>query len=323
MSITRRGFGLFAGAGLAGFAASTLTASRSFGADGLGELKVGYQKAGLLALARREKSLETQFAAQGTTVKWVEFASGPPLLEALNVGAVDIGWTGDAPPIFAQAAGANLVYIAAAPSNGKGEAILVKADSPIQSVADLKGKKILVTKGSSAHNLTVAALEKAGVAWADVTPIYLSPADAAAAFATGSADAWAIWDPFLALAESRQTLRQLTTTADTIAVNTYLLANKSFASSHPAAITDIVKALTGTADWANAHRGEVAQALSEITGVPIGPQTIAVDRANYAILPLTDAIVAGQQTTADRFQKLGLIPKPIVVRDIVWSAPKA
>ncbi|MCX5497814.1 aliphatic sulfonate ABC transporter substrate-binding protein [Kaistia dalseonensis] len=323
MKLTRRGFGLLAGAGLAGLAGTTISPVPSRAAEPLKELKVGYQKAGLLALARREKSIEKQLAASGTSVKWVEFASGPPLLEALNVGAVDIGWTGDAPPIFAQAAGANLVYIAAAPSNGKGEAIIVKDGSPVQSVADLKGKKIAVTKGSSAHNLAVAALEKAGVAWADITPVYLSPADAAAAFANDSVDAWSIWDPFLALAESRQKVRQLTTTADTIAVNTYLLANRTFATDHPEAVVEIVKALGGTAEWANAHRGEVAQALSEITGVPIGPQTVAVDRAAYAILPLTDAIIAGQQTTADRFQKLGLIPKPIVVREIVWTSPKA
>ncbi|MBN8997947.1 MAG: ABC transporter substrate-binding protein, partial [Rhizobiales bacterium] len=195
--------------------------------------------------------------------------------------------------------------------------------SPVRSVADLKGKKIAVTKGSSAHNLTVAALEKAGVAFADITPVYLSPADAAAAFTNDSVDAWAIWDPFLALAESRQPVRQLTTTADTVEVNTYLLANKTFADRNPAAIGEIVTALDGVARWASDNRGEVAAAFSEITGVPIQPQTVASNRASFAILPLSDAIIAGQQTTADRFQRLGLIPRPIVVRDIVWTAPKA
>lgn len=321
--LNRRTFGLLAASSLAAAAVPVFGLSRAHAAEPFKELKVGYQKTGLLALARRQQSLEKQFAAQGASVKWVEFASGPPLLEALNVGAVDIGWTGDAPPIFAQAAGANLVYIAAAPSNGNGEAIIVKDGSPIQSVADLKGKKIAVTKGSSAHNLTVAALEKVGVAFSDVTPIYLSPADAAAAFANDSVDAWAIWDPFLALAESRQKTRQLTTTAATHDVNTYLLANKSFADANPAAVGEIIKGLSSAADWASANPGDVASALSEITGVPIGPQTVAVNRGAFAILPLSDAVVAGQQKTADRFYNLKLIPKPIVVRDIIWSAPKA
>ncbi len=323
MTMTRRSFNRIAGASLASLALGIAASGRALAADALPTLKIGYQKAGLLALARRQQAFETAFQPLGTSVTWVEFASGPPLLEALNAGAVDIGWTGDAPPIFAQAAGANLVYIGAAPSNGKGEAIIVKEDAPIASVAELKGRKIAVTKGSSAHNLTVAALEKAGVAFADVTPIYLSPADAAAAFANDSVDAWAIWDPFLALAESRAKVRQLTTTAATLEVNTYLLANKSFAEAHPAAIATIITALGATADWANAHRSEVAAALSEITGVPIGPETIAVDRASYGIFALSDVVIAGQQATADRFHKLGLIPKPITVRDIVWQAPRA
>lgn len=321
--ITRRHFGLLAGSGLAAIATTTLTARAARADDASKALRIGYQKAGLLAVARRQKSIEKRLEADGVAVTWVEFAAGPPLLEALNVGAIDFGWTGDAPPIFAQAAGADLVYVGAAPSNGKGEAIIVKDGSPAKTVADLKGKKIAVTKGSSAHNLLVAALEKAGIAFADITPVYLSPADAAAAFASDSVDAWSIWDPFLALAEARQPVRQLTTTADTIAVNTYLLANKTFANANPAIVTGTIAGLADTADWANANRADVSAALTEITGVPSGPQTVAVERAVYGILPLTDAIVAGQQATADRFFKLGLIPKQIAVADAVWSAPKA
>ena len=322
MILSRRRFALLSASALAA-ATLGLAGGHARAAGKLATLKVGYQKGGLLALVRRRGAFEAAFANEGTTVSWVEFASGPPLLEALNAGAVDIGWTGDAPPIFAQAAGANLVYIGAAPSNGKGEAIIVKEGSPITDIAGLKGKKVAVTKGSSAHNLTVAALEKVGLAFSDVTPVYLSPADAAAAFANDSVDAWAIWDPFLALAEARQPVRQITTTAATHEVNTYILANRSFADAHPEAVAGIIAALTATAEWANGHRDEVAGALSEITGVPIGPETVTVGRATYAIYPLTGAIVAGQQKTADRFLKLGLIPKPITVRDIVWQAPKA
>lgn len=321
--ITRRHFGLLAGTGIAGIVA-TLLAGRPAQAENASKaLRIGYQKAGLLAVARREKTIEKRLEADGVDVTWVEFAAGPPLLEALNVGSIDFGWTGDAPPIFAQAAGANLVYVGAAPSNGKGEAIIVKEGSPVKTVADLKGKKIAVTKGSSAHNLLVAALEKAGVAFADIQPVYLSPADAAAAFASDSVDAWSIWDPFLALAEARQPVRLLTTTAATVDVNTYLLANKDFANANPSIVTTTIAGLSDTADWANANRGEIAKALSEITGVPIGPQTVAVDRAVFGILPLSDAIIAGQQVTADRFFKLGLIPKQIVVSDAIWNAPKA
>ena len=321
--ITRRHFGLLAGTAIGGLAPTTQAGRPAHAANEAKTLRIGYQKAGLLAVARRERTIEKRLEADGTTVSWVEFAAGPPLLEALNVGSIDFGWTGDAPPIFAQAAGAALVYVGAAPSNGKGEAILVKDGSPVKAVADLRGKKVAVTKGSSAHNLLVAALEKAGLAFADIEAVYLSPADAAAAFANDSVDAWSIWDPFLALAESRQPVRLLTTTAETVAVNTYLLANKGFAAANPGLVTAAIAGLTDTADWANANRGDVAAALSEITGVPIGPQTVAVDRAVFGILPLTDEIIAGQQATADRFFKLGLIPQTITVADAVWTAPKA
>ncbi|MEP9375105.1 sulfonate ABC transporter substrate-binding protein [Aquabacter sp. CN5-332] len=287
------------------------------------EFRIGFQKAGLPVITRQQKLIEKQLEPQGIAVKWVEFTAGPPLLEALNAGAVDVGWTGDAPPIFAQAAGANLVYVAALPSNGAGEGILVPADSPIKSVAELKGKKVGVTKGSSAHNLLVAALERAGVSFSDITPVYLSPADAAAAFASGKIDAWSIWDPFFAIAELRGKPRVLTTTKDELNVNTYFLANKTFATAHPSIVLKAVDALKQSAAWADANRPEVAKVLAEVTGVDIAAQTRAADRQVFGIYPITDAIIAGQQQTADRFFKLGLIPRAIVVKDAVWVRPQS
>ncbi|TIU46010.1 MAG: sulfonate ABC transporter substrate-binding protein, partial [Mesorhizobium sp.] len=156
-NLTRRAFGV----GLltaAAFAASFGTTSPAAAQD-LKAFNIGYQKTGLPVIARQQQIIEKALADKGVTVKWVEFTAGPPLVEALNVGAIDVGWTGDAPPIFGQSAGANIVYAAALPSNGEGEAIFVKPASPIQSLADLKGKRIGVGKGTSAHNLVVAALE--------------------------------------------------------------------------------------------------------------------------------------------------------------------
>lgn len=290
---------------------------------GVKEFRIGFQKAGLPVITRQQQLIEKELAPQGVSVKWVEFASGPPLLEALNAGAVDVGWTGDAPPIFAQAAGANLVYVAALPSNGAGEGILVPADSPIKSLADLKGRKVAVTKGSSAHNLLVAALERAGVPFADITPVYLSPADAAAAFASGKVDAWSIWDPFFAIAELRHAPRVLTTTKDELKVNTYFLANKTFATAHPAVVLKAEGALKQSAAWANANKAEVAKVLAEVTGVDPAAQARAAERAEFGIFPLTDEVVASQQQTADRFFRLGLIPRAIVVKEAVWVRPQS
>lgn len=301
--------------------AATFATLHGAAAEPLKELRVGFQKTSLPVIAQQQKLIEKSLAPEGTTVKWVEFTAGPPLVEALNVGSIDLGWTGDAPPIFGQSAGANFVYVAALPSNGKGEAIFVKPDSPIRSVADLKGHKVGVTKGSSAHNLLAVALEKAGVPYSEITPVYLSPADAAAAFASDKIDAWAVWDPFFAIAETRYHPRVLATTAETVKANTYFLANRTFAKDHPKVVETVIADLAKAAEWADANRGKVAEALHEVTGVPLAAQKIAADRQVFGIGPLTPEIIAGQQQTADRFAKLGLIPKEIVVSEYVWTAP--
>ncbi|GJD51404.1 Putative aliphatic sulfonates-binding protein [Methylobacterium crusticola] len=312
-ALTRRGFARLGAAALA----LGLRPARAEGSPK--ELRIGFQKAGLPVVARRQGPIEARLAGQGRSVRWVEFTAGPPLLEAMNVGAVDVGWTGDAPPIFAQAAGAAIVYVAALPSNGAGEAVIVKPGSPVAALADLRGRKVGFTKGSSSHNLTVAALERAGVPYQDITPVYLSPADAAAAFARDAIDAWTIWDPFLAIAQQRHQPRLLATSRDVLDVKTYFLANKGFAAANPDTLRAVLAGLAEAAAWANGHRGEVAATLAEVTGVDLAAQTLAANRTEFGIEPITEAIVAGQQATADRFHRLGLIPRAIAVREAVWT----
>ena len=172
-------------------------------------VRIGFQKYGKLILLKSKGSLEKKLEPLGFKVTWTEFPAGPQLLEALNVGAIDFGNTGEAPPIFAQAAGAPLVYVAHEPPAPRGEAILVPKDSPIKTVADLKGKKVALNKGSNVHYLLVKALEKAGVKYSDIEPTFLPPADARAAFEKGAVDAWVIWDPFQAAAEAATGARTL------------------------------------------------------------------------------------------------------------------
>ncbi len=254
----------------------------------------------------------------------MEFAAGPPLVEALNVGAIQLGWTGDAPPIFGQSAGSAIVYVAALPSNGEGEAVFTKSDSGIQSIADLKGKKVGVGKGTSAHNLLVAALEANGLKLSDIEVVYLSPADAAAAFASDAIVAWAVWDPFFAIAETKYQPTILARSSEVLKVNTYFLANRDFAADadNAAVITATVAALGAAAAWADANRDKVAATVAEVTGVPIEAQTLAVNRAKFGIYPITPEIIAGQQATADRFFALGLIPTAVKIADAIWVAPK-
>jgi sulfonate transport system substrate-binding protein len=309
---------------LAGGIATVLAAlvGRPMLANTVREFRIGYQKNGVLVIARQQEVLEKRLAKYGVSVKWVEFSSGPPMLEAMNAGAVDFGQVGDTPPIFAQAGGAAIVYVAGQPiTNGQG--ILVRPDSNIATLSDLKGKRVGVAKGSSAHNVTVAALEKARLSFNDITPVYLSPPDAAAAFARGDIDAWAIWDPYFAIGELKGGGRVLVQASEIAKTNSFYIANRGFAARQPQLLRDVIDALSDTALWAEAHRDQIARALTDVTGVDIEIQTVAAQRSSFAIGKITDDIIATQQAVADRFYRLGLIPRPIVLREAVWVAPQS
>jgi len=281
------------------------------------EFRVGYQKGGILSVAKDQSALEQRLKALGVEgVKWVEFQFGPPLLEAIDFGTV-----GDTPPIFAQAAGAKVVYVAVTPAAQS--ALLVPEGSSIRTLADIKGKKIAFARGSSAHNFTVQLLAKAGLAYTDIVPAYLTPSDAVAAFSRGSVDAWVVWDPYFALAERRQKAHVVATTRDVADSNSFYLANSDFAAKYPQVLAAVIDELTKVTAWAAQNRDKLAAAISAVTGVELEAQRIAVDRADIAVRKITPAVIAQQQEIADAFLKLGLIPKPIVVRDAVWSPPGA
>ncbi len=285
-------------------------------------LRIGYQKNGILVVAKQQGAIEERLAPLDYRVRWVEFSFGPPLLEALALDGIDFGQTGDARPIFAQAARSSLVYAAAQEAGGSGAGILLPKGSAIAALADLKGKRVAFAKASSAHNLTVAALEKAGLSYADIEAVTLAPADAAAAFARGSIDAWTIWDPYYAIAEAGEGVRVLAS-ADAIArQNNFFLASRPFAETRPAVLSAAIDALGDVAAWCTRNRGEVVALLSQGTGVPLAATRRAVDRTDYVLGPMNDRLIAEQQAIADRFHALRLIPKPIRVADAVWARPE-
>jgi sulfonate transport system substrate-binding protein len=220
MTITRRGI-IVGALILASFA---VTPAQAQSTDRPAEIRIGTQKGGFFPAVRQRHTVEDAFKPLGIEIKWIDFQFGPPLLEAINVGAVDFGFVGDSPPIFAQAGGARIRYVAAVKSDGNTQAIIVPKDSPIKTVADLMGKRIAFGKGSSAHNLLVAALEKAGLSYGDITPAPLAPADATAAFLKGSVDAWSIWDPYLALAELKENARIIAFDKDVHKPNAFYIA---------------------------------------------------------------------------------------------------
>jgi aliphatic sulfonates family ABC transporter substrate-binding protein len=282
------------------------------------QFRIGYQKNGILVVARQLRAIENRLRPLGVSVTWTEFSFGPPLLEAMRLGSLDFGTVGDTPPIFAQAAHADLLYVAAASSGSSSAAILLPPGSSLLTLADLKGKRVAFARGSAAHNLTVAALEKAGLTLSDIQPIQLAPADAAAAFARGSVDAWTIWDPYYAIAEVQPGVRILAKSSDITPQNSFYLSSRAYAQANDSVIEAVIDELAKVAAWSNAHRGEVAQLLADGTGVPLDAMQRAVARSTYVIGPMTGEIVRQQQQVADRFQRLGLIPAHVNIADITW-----
>jgi sulfonate transport system substrate-binding protein len=277
-------------------------------------LRIGYQKYGTLVLLKARGSLEKRLSPLHVEVKWTEFPAGPQLLEGLNVGSIDFGIAGEAPPIFAQAAGADLVYVGNEPPASAGEAILVPKDSPIKTVAELKGKKVALNKGSNVHFLLVKLLERAGINYNDIDTIFLTPADARAAFERGSVDAWAIWEPFLAAAQRQTGARILADGNGVVSNHQFFLASRSYALKRADVVAIVLEELAAVDQWAKTNPKQAAAALQPQIGLDQATLELALSRGGYGVTPVSDPVLAEQQRIADAFYHLKLIPKHINVR---------
>ena len=288
----------------------------------LQQLRIGFQKSAVnLVVLKQQGALEKRFP--NTKVQWIEFPAGPQLLEALAVGSLEFGLTGDSPPVFAQAAGKDLFYVGAEPAKPLSSAILVKLDSPIRTLADLKGKRIALQKGSSSHYLLVRAVEKAKLSWSEITPIYLPPSDARAAFERGSVDAWVIWDPYYAATELDIKPRVLATGQDLSANRSFYLASRPFVQSHQQALVALLDELTLADAYVQSNRKEAAQLIADFSGLNLATVHLFVNRRPRSpVGPLSPATVADQQRVADAFFAQGLIPKAVQVSQIVWQPPR-
>lgn len=260
-------------------------------------------------------TLEKELGKKGITVEWKEFQAGPALVEALNAGTIDFGRTGDSPPIFAQAADAPFVYIAAGKPKFNGSAILVKDNSPINSVKDLKGKTVGFAKGSSSHYLLIKGLEKAGLDYADIVPAFLAPGDGRVAFEKGNIDAWVVWDPFTSAAEIGSGARMLVNGEGLTTDRDFFLASTTFAKESPKIIAQILDEIQRSSDWANSHHQELVEMLAPILKIDEQSLEIAVKRRVYGVDEIDGQIMKEQQEIADTFFRLGIIPKAINVRD--------
>jgi len=282
-------------------------------------VRIGHQKFDPFTLVKARAGLEKRLQPLGVSVEWKEFQSGPPMLEALNVGSIDIGRTGDAPPVFAQAANAPLLYIGGSAPKDRSSGILVPTNSAIQTLADLRGKKIAFTKGSSANYLLAKALKSAGIKWTDIEPTNLTPADARAAFQQGNVDAWVIWDPFYAAAQAQKDVRVVKDSKGLAANRDFYLANQSFVYPNFKIIEAIREETQAVATWADANPAEVVKILAPILNVDVSILDVVTRRRSYGFEPIQADMVAEQQEIADSFFELGLIPKQLKVEEVVWK----
>ncbi|MFJ8636754.1 ABC transporter substrate-binding protein [Streptomyces sp. NPDC093568] len=294
-------------------------AGTSTDVDGQGSLtlNVGDQKGGSEAILRAAGELKNL----DYKIKWSTFTSGPPLLEAVNAKAVDIGGVGNTPPVFAAGAGSKITAVAAFKGTSKGDAILVPSDSTLTAPEQLKGKSIAVAQGSSANYQLVASLKAAGLGLSDVDVKYLQPADALAAFTAGKVDAWAVWDPYTSQVLLSKKGRVLTTGDGITNGLTFQVAAPSALKDKKkaAAIKDYLERLRRATSWVYEHQEEWAKVWAKDTGLPYEVALASVKRTNATRISVAvdKPLIASEQEIADTFTGLKLIPSNVDFGDFV------
>lgn len=286
-------------------------------------LNIGYQKYGLLPVIKERGELEAALKDQNIQVKWVEFPGGPQLLEGLNVGSVSFGEVGEAPPIFAQAANSNLVYVANQPATPRAEALIVQKNSNIKDIQQLKGKRVALNKGSNVHYLLLKILEKNHLTLDDIEVVYLPPSDARAAFERGAVDAWVIWDPFFAAAEHQIGARVLASGEGNANNYQFYMADRKFVEQNPEIIQTVVQELNEASDWIASNKDEAAQLLVKPTGLDYKILQTSIGRMSFGVYPISTEVAQHQQKVADVFHQQKLIPNKINIQAaIIAPTPK-
>lgn len=284
------------------------------------ELRIGYQRFGNLGVLKARQLLEQSFEALGVNVLWSEYPAGPQLLQALSNDEIDFGTTGEAPPIFAQAKDNALLYVAWEPPAPRSVAMVVPNASDIRTPEQLRGKRIALNKGSNVHWLLVQILEEAGLGLDDVKVVYAPPKYPLTASDYLAADAWMMWDPVLSAAERSGTLRVLASGEGRVNNHQFYITRRQYALQNEEVIVGIVAALVKTGKFIDRHRQEAAQLLASELGLDVGSLACALARRSHQTREMDMQAVRAQQTIADRFYALGLLSRPVAVREAIWYA---
>lgn len=282
-------------------------------------IRIGWQKGSDLAVIKARGVFEHTLEQHGIAVRWIEFPAGPQMLEALNVGGIDLGIVGETPPVFAQAASGNLLYVGVEPPAPEAEALLVPKSSPIRTLSDLKGRRIVFNRGSNVHYLLVQLLHKAHLSYDDVKVSYLTPSDAFAAFQHGDVDAWVIWDPYAAAAIAQTGARVLADARGVANNYQFYIGTRSFAHAHPDTLKFVLAQLNAESLWVGQHQEAAAKIIAPQISVPVPVAESSLAHSSYGVKPLDTSVVASQQRIADTFFDLKLIPKRIDIASAVWQ----
>ena len=285
-------------------------------------VRIGYQKFNTLNILKGTGQLEKALAPAGVTVEWREFLGGSQLAEALSANAIDFGHASDGIGVFQQASGKGLVYLAAESPYPGGVGFLVPKDSPIRTVRDLKGKKVVTGRGYNTQYVLIRALQAAGLSYEDVEPVYIVTAsDTVAAYQSGSVAAIGLWDPFLAGAQIATDSRLLFDGTGLSGNRTYHFAQPDYARANQETLKIVFAELRKTNSWAQANPKQVVDTLAPQLKVEPKVLALATERRQYGVVALTPEIAKEQQGLADAFAQLKLIPKPIEVKDAFLNLP--
>ena len=306
---SRRQF-LAQGTAVAAAVASSIAFPGVVSAQGRPVLKAGDQKGGLRALLEAAGGLE----GLSYDIQWSEFPAAAPLAEALNAAAVDSGPIGDAPLIFALAAGTRVKAIGANRSDSYGTAVLVRPDSPLKTAADLKGKSVATNRGSIGHYVTLKAITSAGLRPEDVNLRFLAPADAKLALTQGSVDAWATWEPYTALAEVSKHARVLVSGRGLLPGLSYLAATDSAIAAKRPVLQDFLQRVVKAQLWSYRNVDAYSAALARIIGIPPEAAKLQFERRQQKWVAIDAQVIADQQGTADFYRQVGLIKQPLDVK---------
>ena len=302
-----------------GFAALTLLAACGGGPDNSdrASLTLGDQANGLKTLFEASGALE----GASFNYKWAEFQGAAPLFQAMQSDNVDTGSAADIPTLQAISGGLPIKFVAATESNGQGTAILLRKDSAIKTVADLKGKEVLVStaRGSIADYLLANVLTKAGLKYSDVTVKYAVPTAAQAAFSSGKVEIWAIFGVFQATAVA-QGAKVLVDGRDggTSGIGVISASTASLGDAKKkAAIADYLQRLAKAEQWAAGHADEYAKIYSTKNGVPLDVAKVVVSWGSTSLLPVDDKVVSRVQPVSDLMNSVGVLPADVKVADHV------